>query len=448
MTTINKYGFGVVLTLLVLAITPYLIAAFYSFPFADDYCFGWTAKAPTTLFEKVKDQYLYWNGRYTADLLVNLHPLKYDSIILYKLVNFFSILAFAGSAYLFFSALLSKTNRGISVLVALMFTFSYLVLLPNLTEGTYWYIGLCNYQWGNTLLMLQATALIYALRIEGWMKWLSFSVSIILLAISAGFNEVGAVVIVLLYFIAALSYRRNILLWLHLAVALGCAAILFLAPGNSVRFNAVTHNHNFTTIGVMPLLQTLRFTGTWILSVPVILGTIVTAAYSQKIAQHLPKVKWFPVALLLLAVCWLAFILPYIGTGILGQYRTANYILPFFLLLWFVLVVKFSCRYNIFAKMNFINAYAATIIISLAIIMGSMTRNSIHLTQDIMTGALSEYHSMHKLRHMFHLQHPDAAVISPIPVKLKSMPIVEVTGDSAYWVDKCALEYYKTISAQ
>ena len=91
------------ISLLLLSITalfPFVIICFYALPFADDFCFGWTASEKIAFVQKFLNQYLYWNGRYTADVLVNFHPLVTGKNLVYQLstINLQSLLSSSRSS--------------------------------------------------------------------------------------------------------------------------------------------------------------------------------------------------------------------------------------------------------------------------------------------------------------------------------------------------------------
>ena len=75
-----------IIFLLVAALLPYFAICFYAFPFADDFCFGWTASENISFAQKFLNQYLYWNGRYSADVLVNLHPMVHGGVTNYQIL--------------------------------------------------------------------------------------------------------------------------------------------------------------------------------------------------------------------------------------------------------------------------------------------------------------------------------------------------------------------------
>lgn len=110
----------VILVLLLVALFPYLLTCFYALPFADDFCFGWTASENIPFVQKFLNQYLHWNGRYTSDVLVNLHPLTTGSLLFYQCICFVSILSMLCVVFILVRKFLS--NNMASVFCSLVFS--------------------------------------------------------------------------------------------------------------------------------------------------------------------------------------------------------------------------------------------------------------------------------------------------------------------------------------
>ncbi len=189
---------------LVAALLPFLYTCFYAMPFADDFCFGWTSAENISFIHKFLNQYLHWNGRYTSDVLVNLHPLATGNLTGYQLVAFFSIIALPAVIFILARNRVDGTIN--QLLTALFFTLFYLCYLPDLTEGVYWYIGLVNYHWGALCFILQL-AVLYRLLYAPQKQVSVLMVSLALLVVSIGFNEVAAAIIPV-YYMAAVIYLK------------------------------------------------------------------------------------------------------------------------------------------------------------------------------------------------------------------------------------------------
>ena len=118
-----RYAKLLLLLVLILALLPYLYTCFYALPFADDFCFGWTASEKISFAQKFLKQYLHWNGRYTSDVLVNFHPLAYGSLFNYQLTSFMAILAFPVVMFVFIRQWVNSLVTAIvsSVLISLFY---------------------------------------------------------------------------------------------------------------------------------------------------------------------------------------------------------------------------------------------------------------------------------------------------------------------------------------
>jgi hypothetical protein len=443
-----------------MALIPYLVICFYALPFADDFCFGWTASALIPFIQKFLNQYLLWNGRYTADVLVNLHPLVSGKIVYYQLAVFISLLAMPVVVYVFLNALLAqiqdpslrkatfRDDKRIDVfLYSLFITLFYLNYQPNITEGVYWYIGIANYHLGNLLLLVQVTLLLKALSATGKVRTILHLLSLMALVIAIGFNEVGALIIPAFYFLLALfNYRlRTVdcrLVVAYCTVAIISSAFVFFAPGNFVRANEFEHKYDLLYSLFYSSLQTIRFMAQWMLNVPFVLLSAVVIANAGKLKSSIQA----DYRLLLLAILLIVFcgsFLPYFATGMLGQHRTINYVFFFFILLWLLFLLSVSARFDLPDKLQPLQKNSTTTLLLLTcILLMAITGNGVKLLSDIKHGTFSRYDTAFYKRQTVVLQSP----YKPIK-KLETIPatfsIVDVRSDTTWWVDKCMKKYYE-----
>lgn len=456
MTNATRY---LLIMLLTIALIPYLVICFYALPFADDFCFGWTASAPIPFIQKFLNQYLLWNGRYTADVLVNLHPLVSGQIIYYKLAIFFSLLAMPVVVYIFLNtlwaqiqdtslrtALVQDDKRFDFFLSSLFITLFYLNYQPNITEGVYWYIGVANYHLGNLLLLVQITLLLKAFSTTGKGRVVLHSISLLLLVISVGFNEVGALLIPAFYFLfALLNYRLKIVACklglAYCAVAILSSAFVFFAPGNFVRANEFEHRYDLLYSLFYSSLQTIRFMAQWMLNVPFVLLSAVVIANAGKLKSSM-KADYRLLLLAMLLVVFCGSFLPYFATGMLGQHRTINYVFFFFIPLWLLFLLSLSARFDLTDKLQPLQRNSTTTLLLLtSILLMAITGNGVKLLSDIKHGTFSRYETYFYKRQTAILQNTD----KPIK-KLETIPatfsIVDVRSDTTWWVDKCMKKYY------
>lgn len=460
MTKFTRYS---VILLLIAALTPYLVICFYALPFADDFCFGWTASENIPFVQKFLNQYLLWNGRYTADVLVNLHPLVSGKIMYYQLSSLVAIVAMPVVVYHLIITLSidktiqdsslrkayvrnDKTLKTYATISALIITLFYLTYQPNITEGIYWYIGTANYHWGNLLVVVQLTLLLKALTATGKTKHILHTLSVLLLVIAIGFNEVGALVIPLFYCcLWAFSCQlqtANCRLWaLYSGVAIIASTFVFFSPGNFVRAVEFESQYNLLHSLLYATLQTVRFIAQWMLNVPFVLLSAIVIANADKINSNV-KADYRVLLVAILAIVFCGSFLPYFATGVLGQHRTINYVFFYFILLWPLFSLAVSTRFNLPDKLQPLQKNSTiTLLLLTSILLIAVTGNGVKLLSDIKHDTLRRYETNFYKRQAAVLQHPDRPI-----EKLETVPaiftIVDVRSDTTWWVDKCMKKYY------
>ena len=427
-----------VLFLLIVTLVPYFIICFYAFPFADDFCFGWTASENISFLQKFLNQYLYWNGRYSADVLVNLHPLVTGMILNYQLLLFVSLLAMPVVLWFFIRLLIS--DYIVSLIASLFITLFYLNYQPNVTEGIYWFIGIANYHWCILLFLVQLTLLIKSFSAIVRVKILHQTLSLLLLTIAVGFNEIGAMLIPYFYLIAYLNEKRRVFLVFFIGAFIA-SAFVFFSPGNFVRTQEFESRYDLVHSLLYSSAQTIRFLGKWILTVPFVLLSLLVIANADKVKIKIAIDYKLLIAALLFVVFTGSF-LPYFATGLLGQHRTINFVFFFFILLWGLLLLSVSKKYLLQEKLQRVkNEKVLTPLLSLSIFLMTITGNGIKIIADFKQGNFKKYETAFMERQKAILQNSDAPIkkLSVIP---NTFTIVDVREDSTWWVDKCMWKYY------
>lgn len=421
---------------------PYLLLCGFAFPFADDFCFAWTSASSGTFLYHWLDQYLHWNGRYTADALANLHPLLTGDFKLYQTISYLSVLLITPLYYRLLQRILhNKTNAAIGSAVCGIYFLSY---MPQLAEGIYWYIGICNYLLGNFLLLIHFILVFRKSTITNVFATIT-------LVMAIGCNEVAALTIPALYllilFIAKREFpayqkqARNMLL-----LAVIASAFVILSPGNFTRSGQFTESFQWSHSLLYAGLQTARFLGTWMLSPAFWLISILTLAYTPSIlpdwAQRVGLLPWFYFLLLLFTAAFL----PYIGTGILGQHRTINYAFFFFLPLWLwgLLNVGHTAHTWLAPLTKPIVAMSVCVLIFLCFVF---TGNTYTIITDIRLHKLTAYKNEYLQRDK-DIQLKGSTAIQPLNAIPQSLTITDAKGDADYWVDKCMGYYYSAKSKQ
>lgn len=429
----------IVIAVCLLLFAPYLFTCFYAVPFADDFCFGWTASQPVTFLQKFLNQYLFWNGRYSADVLANLHPMLSGKLVVVQLSFVAGIFMMPALLALLIQRITS--HAGISITSALFISLYCYNQMPNVSEGLYWYIGISNYLIGNLLLLLH---FIIAFR-KGVFSKITAG---LLLFIAIGFNEIAALIIPSFYlgalFIASRefkNYRREISLYFLIAVV--SSALVFFSPGNFTRSKEFSDSFQLGHSLLYSGLQTLRFVASWMLSVPFIALSLVVYVYAIDLKKNITDRIPFPLPLLFaLFIVFAAAFLPYMATGILGQHRTLNYVLPFFVLLWLMAVVNAG---NNFPVSNSLAALRrpmfSTILLAASLLSFAVWGNGFALSKDLQSGAMASYKAEFFERQL-NIATAKEKGIPALVRRPASLSVVDAKADTAYWVDKCITNYY------
>jgi hypothetical protein len=433
------------LLLLFSALLPYGILCFYALPFADDFCFGWTASENIPFLQKFLKQYLNWNGRYTSDVLVNFHPITDGRLWVGQLTLLVSLLC---TPVVLFVLLLQLTQeKFIAVFTSLAVTLLYLCYLPNLTEGVYWFIGIANYHVGSLTLLLHVAAQLKTERSTGKARMLWQALAALLLIAAIGFNEIGALIIPAAYLLVVLVQYKNKIeqrstYTALLALAVVASGFVIFSPGNFVRESEFAGQHQFFRSVFYALLQTVRFTGKWLLNYPAIAFAtlLVMHAHQLPLKRNITADWRLPVVLGLFIVFTAAFV-PYYATGMLGQHRTMNYVYPFFLLLcalglyWFT---QQQAGRNKLASLH--SNQLSTFLVVTAFAASFFTGNGWLITKEVTQPKYSAYRQEFLQRHAAMKQHPGAAyALTQVPAVFT---ITDAQTDSTYWVNRCMYKFY------
>ena len=432
--------------LLVAALLPYFIICFYAMPFADDFCFGWTGTENISFTRKFLNQYLLWNGRYTADVLVNLHPLRTGIVSIYELSLFASLIATVGVIFVFIKHFVADNIS--SFIVTLFIALFYFCYQPNVTEGLYWYIGIVNYNLGNLCFLLHLLLFFKASSASGNKKTVLISTSIFLLVIAVGFNEIGALLIPLFYFTAIIVNLKlkaggQKLLVLFFLVALIASGFVLLSPGNFTRQNEFPERFKVLHSLLYASLQTIRFIGKWSLSLPFAGLSLLAIIYAGNIQNNiLKKVDYRIILAAILFTVFVASFLPYFATGTLGQHRTINYVFFYFIFLWLWFLVSVSKQFWLFQKISFLfggdkKFFLAAVCVIAMVVSGNGDKMIIDFSRGKFTAYNKEFYERH-----FELMDNSKGPILPLKNVPETFTIVDAKTDSTWWVNKCMMHFY------
>ncbi|MCC6839888.1 MAG: hypothetical protein IT230_06995 [Flavobacteriales bacterium] len=333
--------------LLVASVTSYLWLGGYAHPVADDYCYAAKSRG-MGLWEWSFSEWLTWNGRYASNLLMIHGPLTWwsDPLIGYRLMPPLLLgLTFLSMWFLLRRASRRALSTAQELLGALVFLLLYLVLMPDLGEGFYWYTGAVTYQLGSILLLVHLGLLAHG-QGRPLPRMAAMLLNLLLAFVITGMNEIHMVLMLCLHTVLTvwqLGKKKPVApALLFLSASLAGALLMYLAPGNAVRASMFADTHRLGYSLGMSLLQAVRFTGTWLLSPALLAFGVLYIPIHKTLRERIPGY----VALLQLPP-WAAVLLPFLlvgattfpaywNTGLLGQHRTVNVACLFFIPLFFL----------------------------------------------------------------------------------------------------------------
>jgi hypothetical protein len=322
---------------LLLAIMMIILSA-YDHPSADDFNYSVNVRQ-YGFFGAQYYWYVSWCGRYFSTFILTLNPLVLGSFTGYKIMS--ALLIFLSTiTFYFFSASLFGPNTVLEKLfLATMSFFVFILLMPSMAEGYYWFAGAYSYQMGNILTLLLFIAMIsYMKRPSGKVFILS---SIIVFAL-AGSNEYSMLILVLLlFFINGLrAFRhRNIssYYFVLLLLAILGASIMYFAPGNSYRASFQTNNYKLLFSIKSSFKETFDVLSHWWWIGGLLMLTsykIVSARVSEYLEEKIKLIYLNPIMILVFVflIITLGFFSCYWSLGLYPPLRTINTIYFYFII--------------------------------------------------------------------------------------------------------------------
>lgn len=333
------------------AILPYLLLCFFIHPSADDFTVI-SDYSRGDIWNTILVQYRELNGRIMTNFVLLLNPGPYHLIWLYRTVPLL-ILSGIFFAFRFFGKILIKKSFGgieIGELSSIMMV-TILSGFRSLPEGLYWFTSVVAYVFSSVCFILMLGLFIEAaFKVKYNRNHSLFFFSGFFL--SGCFSEVLTVFglwIFTVFFLFSFISRKK--LWppiLGLSFALVCMG---LAPGTAHRASFYPDAFQFGNSVFQSFLQCGRFLFFWATNPLLWAFVLLLVPFSSLFLKQNPnlKKKYFsPLAPLLLISGFLfsANILPYLATGMLGQYRTINlawiFIVP--ATVWLIISVVFHLQ--------------------------------------------------------------------------------------------------------
>lgn len=445
--------------LLLLAVLRHVWMAFFIHPYADDFSYA-VAGRETPLGERLVQEYTSWNGRYFSNILVLRGPLVLGmakGLWLYRIAAILLIVLTWYAAFHFLRLLLPKVARVIAATGALAFLLLHLHAMPDASEGFYWYTGAVTYQLANVLSLFLAANWVARSRSREqpsllWYLWQS-----VLIIVIAGSNEVHMAFLVLghaayLFWIWNEKGRwsRPVLVLLSLAVA--CAIIVAVAPGNATRAALFPLRHDAWRTLTYSVAQTGRFTLLWIavLALPsVFFLAFLRKGIERDLIQPFshPMNKWLALATPF-ALVFVSMVVTYWPTGLLGQYRTLNMAQFFFIPAWFFALAVWDQAVFRGSSWSFEHPNPALVQWALVLLCTTFLwkgRDG-RVTDDLLSGRMARYDEGMSSRYRILTGHAGTGpseVIEFAPVEQPtSLVILPLDTSAGHWMNQSYAKYF------
>lgn len=443
--------------LLLAALARYVALCFFIHPFADDLSYA-AIGMRTDLFARLGDEYYNWNGRWFSNALVLRGPLVLGigpGLLLYRCVPILLLLFAWLSARTLIRAAAPLLRGSDASLGAAWFLLLFLQLMPDLSEGVFWYTGAVSYLLPGAGLLWLLALFIPAIQSRWAITWPRAAGMGLLGAAIAGSNELHMVLMVmgigsLLLARARSGHRFS---WKLAGVALPVAAsalVMLLAPGNEARAAAFAARHEVGRTLLWGALQSGRFLVTWLASPSLLLASALFLAGLQAwqraaggLSARLPR-PWI-IVVALCGVLYVSMALPYWATGMLGQHRTVNAILLALLPGWFVLLA--SLREWLLAKRRWMPMPAAMRHFAITLLLSAFfaTGNGACLGSDLLSGRLQRFDAELRSRYAAVITARDAGARHVELPRLSDPPasirFLDAGADSEEWMNRSLANY-------
>jgi len=444
--------FGILISL----ILPFFILCFFNQPSAaDDFCFASDRKTSNFIAISTK-YYNNWSFRYSEGLLHYLNPIIYsNNINSYKIITPIFLILLIYSFY-FFIKNLFNFSKSKNLIFALIFFCYYVLFMPSIAEGLYWFSGsFAIYQTG-VILTLFLTSFFIKI-IKNKFNNLDIIISSIILIILAGINEIFIFTILpLLFFIFLYLFIKNDnkkwLFFYFFIIFFLFSTFSLSAPGNFIR-NSLSVKGTFSEQIISKIFFSInalkKYPIKWI-NFPV---ALISSTFFIFLIRHKELKQNFlnPIILLLLNL----FII-FSGFFILNwptvEDRTLNVIYFIFLLSLFFNLYNLSnyIKNNPKNKLvNFINNINTSnkikfglIILTISSIL--ITKNNTNLAyKDILSGEAYRYNIELNDRYKT-IQHNinQKLVVKMLSNKPKSIYFRDIDKSPTDWKNICYTKYF------
>ena len=432
---INKSEIIIIVICFIVLIT-YAITGFYSFPSGDDFDYACLGRSNNNFVATVLKERTRWNGRYISNFFVIGSPLNSGGISLYQLMPCLLIIFAWLGIFTFFKLILNLK----SLLISLVSTVILFSIMPDITEGIYWYTGAISYIPGGVLFLITLGALF-----QYWFeekKW--FIIPIVgIQIIASGFNEIIPILATTTFTFIWLYNRKRWDIALLSLFQFGLFYYVISAPGNSVRDSFFTEQHQAWFSFQKAWQYTVRFIGEWMLNPAIYLWilTLLFIKFPENLIARLAFLKR-PLVLFFVLVgpTYLGAFGPLWSTGLLGQYRTENLASFFYIVSLSVVII--ANKEFIKSKINF-TLEPKTVAIGLSIFL-LIWKNQFFLFKEIVTGEIFGFEKEMNARiELLDQTKNEDVYLSPITNQTRTLFVYPITDNPLDWKNQCYANFYR-----
>lgn len=420
-------------TLLILC---YASVGLFCHPSGDDFSYAVLGNNGNFL-ETVLDERQRWNGRYISNFLVLFSPLNWGGFYGYKLMSIILIgCIFSGTSF-FFKMVLGKYH----ILFALTSTLLTFSIMPDITEGIYWYTGAWTYIPGGLLFLMSLSVL---LKYWGNLKTHHYLIAFFLFFIASGFNEIIPLLGIVVFGTLFIKNRKEIRVVFFLTLFISLLVYILLAPGNSVRADHFPDKNQLFYSLFMSTAYTIRFIGEWVLNPALFFWGILILKIDFK-NEYTNKLAFlknpFFAFISIVTPTFIGCFGPIWSTGLLGQYRTSN-LASYLFVLTFILLVIANKEY-IKSKLKFAFVFKHTFLIVVLFLI--LWKNQFFMFKELLNGDIYHYNQfMYKRYDIINTCEKSDCAVPAIKNKSKTLFVYPLTNNPEHWKNKSYQLYFKS----
>jgi hypothetical protein len=434
---------------LICLMLPYILNLLYIHPSGDDFTYAVKGKE-ASLFNTWVQEYNYWNGRYISNIFVLVSPLTFNSIEIYRIIPIILIVGTFLSIFYFLKTILKNRFSNLTLLTfSLIWLHLYLVNMPIISEGIYWYTGAITYQLGVIFYLILISLILHFKAIDSSIfKRKKYIILICIFSIlTIGMNEIAMILtcLTLILFLFSERGKMSIGHFLIATLIISCSLLVYFAPGNSIRALNFNEKHDFLKSFFWSGLQCLRFLVEWVVSPPILIASICFIQFNSKlnlnnILPFIQKISLLKIGTFILLLIFVCIFPAYWSTGMLGQHRTINVAYFFFLPLWFLLLQIIINKYSLLHKYFSVKKHFYFTLFTTSLLLTNNLRNSI---LDLHSGKSADFDKQMLRRYQIIKEEKSKTIyLSKIQNPPKTIFVYDIHPNPQHWLNRCYLSYF------